>query len=339
MSNLIPDNFVPFLDSLRLKSLTSDANQISCLFPPISAVTALGTHLTKPAVNLYQMTPTEVTLTGFRKKLLQVLRSENHVANEEIVDAILGCVLGAATSGIDRVKFLDDLLSRFSNAEVSHFYILPLNAVMKPMKIEGYVLSEVDIGLLTSRANRAGSDFAKLYATGLKGRLCLQSPIFRHVVIDFIKLGLKHALLAQPSWRDLLLRYFERVARQHFEYMWSHLDRTQMLSTPFGAHILDAQNFRQGFAQFSKRISIYLDFSNSGAGYVVPEATDMEFNEPGPESIAYARYLEHRSNYRISEVGDSELGRTLYTCAGFCQQATRFLESGRNDDAALYATI
>ena len=38
-------------------------------------------------------------------------------------------------------------------------------------------------------------------------------------------------------------------------------------------------------------------------------------------------------------MGDSELGRTLYTCAGFCQQATRFLESGRNDDAALYATI
>ena len=65
-----------------------------------------------------------MTLAGFRKKLLDILRRADHVATDAVADAILGCIVGAASTGTDRLAFLENALSRFRTAEVSHFYIL-----------------------------------------------------------------------------------------------------------------------------------------------------------------------------------------------------------------------
>src|SRR5262249_19269669 len=125
----------------------------------------------------------------------------------------------------------------------------------------------------------------------------------------------------------------------HFEYMWIHLDRTQVLETPFHANFLDVQNFQQEIGRFAQRITIYLEFSRSPSGYVVPEGGTLTLNQPGPDSESFARFQSFREQYRAMGVGDSELGRTILVCAGFCQQAIRFLQAGRTDDAALYATV
>lgn len=339
MSRLIPPSFEPFLHSLSFQPPTREARGIAYLWGDGQAKTEYGDSFLKKGVALYQAEPTEVTAAGFRKKLLHILRDAKHVASEAVVDAILGCAIKAASSGQERAAFLEDLLQRFAPAEASHFFVLPTSATTEPMTVDGYTLGAVNLPVLISRSNRAQSNFAQLYGRQLEGRFTLQSPEFRHVVIDLLKPSSELGLLNNKAWRDLLLNYFERISRQHFEFMWTHLNRTQVLASPFGANLLDVHNLRSELGKFAHRITIYLAFSRAGAGYVVPEEGSITINQPGPDSEAYTRFVDHRATYRLSDVGDSELGRTLFECSGFCQQANRFLESGRADDAALYATI
>ncbi|MFC1871023.1 hypothetical protein ACFLYF_01280 [Chloroflexota bacterium] len=339
MSHRLPEMFIPFLDSLGFKSDGIDTPLVQ-LWQDKPSVTASGNEDTIPAVHLYQRSETQVTIVGFRQKLLQWLREANHVANEAVVDAILGCVIGAASSGSERAAFLENALAQFRKAEVSHFFVLPNKAIAKPMDFDGYCLGEINLPVLASRCRRAGSDFAQLYGEKLSGRFALQTPDFKHVVIDFLKLGYDSKLTRYNSpWRDLLLHYFEQISRQHFEFMWGHLNRTQVLCAPFNANCLDVENMRSEMGRFAQRITIYLEFSRAPSGYVVPEGGGLILNQPGPDSESFKRFLAHRQTYRLFQVGDSELGRIIHSCAGFCQQAIRFLESGRYDDAALYATI
>ena len=339
MSNLLPDNFVPFLDTLSLKPFATNAVPLVELCPTNRAQTPSGTWFNKPAIAVYQRESTTVTSSGFRQKLLKLLHEGNHVATAGVADAILGCSVSVALSGADRAIFLEEVLSQMRTAEVSHFFIIPAPAIKDTLNIDGYHLGKIDLPVLTSRCNRAGSDYAQHYAKQHEGRIALQSPDFRHTVIDFLKPIADRGLTTNTSVLHLLLNYFEQVSRLHFEFMWTHLERTQVLSNPFGANILDVQQIRNVTGQFAQRVTIYLDFSRSKSGYVVPEQNGVTVGQQGPESDSYARFFEHRKSYRLAEVGESELGRTIYACAGFCQQANRFLESGRADDAALYATI
>jgi len=339
MNNKLPEAFIAFLDSLTFKAENEYA-QVTELWAERPSVKASGERFFKPAVRLHQKSPTQMSLTGFRQKILQLLREANHVASEPVADAVLGCIIGAASTGAERAKCLEDALARFHKAEVSHYFVLPNSAIAKPVNFEGYRLGEIDLAVLTSRSNRARSDFAQLYGQELKGRFTLQSPCFRHVVIDFLKLGYDSGLFAESQvWRGLLLNYFERISRQHFEYMWDHLERTQVLCAPFGADFLDVQNIKGDLGKFANRITIYLECSRVPGGYVVPEVGGVTLNQPGPDSESFSRYLAHCKMYHLAEIGDSELGRASLVCANFCQQAKRFLENQRPDDAALYATI
>jgi len=335
----LTDSFVPFLDSLTFKQVSPDSTPLAVIAPLEPSITASGSQFIKPPVLLYQNQETEVTIHGFRKKFLAILRNANHVATDSIADAILACIVGACQTGTDRLKFLGELVTRFPKAEVSHFLVLPHPALGDSLRFEGYCLGGIEMPVLRSRCRRAQSDYADLYGDQLDGRLCLKSPDFHHVVIDFLRPMLQQSLVQNAFWRELLLNYFELVSRQHFEFMWAHLDRTQVLSRPFGAAIVDVNNLRHDLGRLCDKVTIYLDFSKVEAGYVVPEMQGSTAVQIGSASRATSIYNSHRTTYRLDEVGDSELGRTLYACAGFWQQAIRLLEAGRYDDAALYATI
>jgi len=338
MSHQLPETFIPFLDSLDF-SANGTGTPLVQLWPEKIATNASGYESTVPAVNLYQRFKTQVTISGFRQKFLNWLREEKHVANEAVVDAILGCAVGASSSGLKRGAFLESAMALFREAEVSHFFVFPNKAITKPIYFDGYSLGEINISVLSSRCERARSDYAKLYTKQLSGRFALQSPDFKHIVIDFGTLSKDYNIYSSSTWQNLILNYFEQIARQHFEFMWWHLNQTQVLSAPFNVNFVDVENLRSFMGRFAQSITIYLDFSQIPGGYVLPEGNDLILNQPGPDSESFTRFNEHRKKYRLFEIGDSELGRTIHTCAGFCQQAVRFLESGHDDDAALYATI
>jgi hypothetical protein len=300
MTGLLPQVFVSFLDSLSFESKEGGSELVE-LWPEITGVTQIGdfvterpeyleilgiekasvtagsNFVTKRAERLYQRGATEVTLAGFRKKLLEILRRANHVATDAVADAILGCVVGAASTGTKRAAFLEDPLTRFRNAEVSHF--------------------------------------------------------------DFLKLAHGWGRLREkPRCYQLLLNYFSRISRLHFESMWMHLNRTQVLGDPFNASLFDVQALKS--EPSVQRVTIYLDFSQTNEGCVLPEGDPgLILDEAGPDSVPFKRFLQHRNTFRLSEVGDSELGRILFTCGDFCQRAIRFIEAQHSDDAALYATI
>ena len=89
-------------------------------------------------------------------------------------------------------------------SEVSHFFVLPNKAITKPMDFDGYCLGEINLPVLASCCRRAGSDYAQLYAEKLRGRFALQTPDFKHVVIDFLKLDYDSKLtIYRNLWRDL----------------------------------------------------------------------------------------------------------------------------------------
>jgi hypothetical protein len=336
MNARLPPPFTEFLDSLSFDA-TQDGNPLVELAPATLSVTADGDQFTKPPLLLYQKAPTEVSLSGFRKKLLEFLRGAAHVATENIADAILGFSVGAAPTGNERAVFLESALTQFRTVKVSHFLVLPNKAIGAPVHFDGYHLGEINLDVLKSRCRRAESNYAELYGDQLRGRLALQSPEFEHVVFDFSKVAYSSRLLGNAFWRELLLSYFTFVSRLHFEFMWTHLDRTQVLCTPFDANFLDVQSVRNELGKFSQRVTIYLGFSRGG--YVLPEGGGVVVNQPGPASESFQRFLGHRRTYHLAEVGDSELGRTLLACGGLCQQALRFLQMERPEDAALYATI
>ena len=339
MNTRLPESFHPFFDSLTFTPPSSDAHPVAILRKDTPSVMADGREFISNRISLYQHEATQVSIVGFRQKLLHILREAKHVATESVADAILGCVVKAASSGKDRATFLEDFLTGFRTVEVSHFYVLPNMACTEPLRIEGYTIGALNVPVLASRCNRAHSDFAQLYSSKLAGHVTLQSPEFRHVVLDFVKVHMERGRSSERVWLNLLLNYFERTSRLHFDFMWSHLERTQVLAAPFGAEILDVQNLRVEIGEFAQRVTIYLGFSREEIGYVVPEGGALTLNQPGPDSEAFKRFTDHRASYRVSEIGDSELGRTLFACAGFCQEAIRFLRSDRPDDAALYATI
>lgn len=339
MKSTFSEEFILFLDSLTFEAAEIASPPVARISPNPPVFTESDTCLAKLDFPLYQTTSTTLTIQGFRKKMLSILRNANHVATEAIVDAILGCVVGACVAGAERMKFLEELLSHFHSADVSHFLILPHTSEAGIVRFEGYRFGEADLDALRSRCKHAKSDFAELYGERIEGLLCLMSPVFQHVAIDFYGLMIVRELNTSDLWQDLLQIYFILLARQHFEHMWAHLDRTQVLSLPFNACVLDVHDLRNNIGQYGWKVSIYLNFSTSGAGYVLNEKQTYISHQAGPESLGFLRYKSHRAAYRLNEVGDSELGRTLHSCAGFCQQATRFLEASRIDDAALYATI
>ena len=339
MSIHFPEVFHEFLDSLAFSPHCSDAQPIASLWKDTPCTTHNGTDGIKRSVSIYQAQTTKLTIIAFRQKIVSILREQAHVATDSVADAILGLTVKAATNGKERADYLGAFLKALKCVDVSHFIVLPAKAGNKPLTFDGYTLGSLNTSVLVSRCNRAGSDYAELYSNGLTGQFTIQSPEFKHVVHDYSHEAANLSNVSGVVWENLRLNYFERISRLHCEFMYSDLDRKQSLGATFGAHMLDVPNIRSSVGRFAESITIYLGFAGKGVGYVVPERGTVTVVQPGPESEAFKQFTEHREKYRLSEIGDSELGRTLFACAGFCQQAVRFLEAERPNDAALYATV
>lgn len=338
MTFQLPEAFLPFLDSLTLEPRSANQAPIVTVCPKRSASTASGEQFTKPALALFQSEPTAVTLVGFRSKIVQRLREINHIASDELADAVLCLAVGAANTGSARARELSDLLAQSALCEVSHFLAFPHEAIKQQIRFDGYTLGPIAMPVLQSRCSRAHSDFYELYAKNIAGRFCIQSPDFRHAVISLIKIR-QSGLLDGARGRDIVLNYFERLSRRHFDYMWEHLNRTQVLSAPFDSELIGVESFRRMASMLAWRITIYLDPTHRDLGYVVPENTAINLNQIDSADERVKQFYDHRTTYHLEEIGDSELGRALLEAALFCQQAIQFLESGRANDAALYATI
>jgi hypothetical protein len=339
MSSFIPDAFIPFLNALTFTRPNAESPPLVCLWRDTPVVNADGGEHNIKACHLYLREETKVSLASVRQKMIHQLRENNHAATEQIADAFLGCIVAAVEGGDKRSAFWADTLQHFERSNVSHFFVMPNAAITRPITFDGYSLGPINIDILKSRCHRAGSDYAMLYASRLAGRLTLQSPEFIHTVADFIKPLMSRGLVVNENLGKFLLHYFECISSNHLEFMWKHLDRTQVLSAAFGAEILDVESFRSDMGRFADRATIYLDISSKRYGYVVPQGGMLILNQPGPDSEAYLRFQNHREAYQLSAISDSELGRVLFECGKFCQQASGFLKSGRADDAALYATI
>lgn len=339
MSSIIPEAFIPLLDALTFTSPSPESRPFIKLWGEGTSVTTDGgKHLIK-AVSLYLTEETKVSAASVRQKILYQLRENNHVATEQIADAFLGCVVAATSGGKNRADFWAECLQNFEKSNVSHFFILYNKAITASLYFDGYSVGPINIDVLKSRCLRATSDYAILHASQLEGRVALQSPELAHTVINFTKLSLDRGFYVHEIWKNALLNYFECISTQHFDFMWAHLDRTQVLSAPFDAEVLNVNSFRNEMGRFANSVTIYVDISSKRYGYVVPRFATATLNQPGPNSEIFNKFQKHRDEYRISEIGESELGRLLFECGKFCQQACAFMEAGRSNDAALYATI
>ena len=335
----IPSGGDEFLGSLTFEKPNPDSKALVRLRGAIDKKDVFGQQSKNPPTDLFQREITKMGLAGLRNIILNALRSADHAASDDIANSILGIAVKSVSSGSQRAAFLSEILNSFRAVETSHFYITPHPLDLGAINMEGFTMSALNIPVLRSRCARAKSNYAQLYSDRHGGLMTLQSPDYSRVVIDVLTPSFETEIMSTSAGRDIILNYFDRIAASHFESMWNELDRIQTLGAPFRANILDVENLRNTYDGMAKRVTIYLGVNGKDIGYVVPVDGCLVMNQPGPDSEAYRRFCAHRETYKLSEVGDSELGRVLFAVGGFCQQAVRLFESGRLNDAALYATI
>jgi hypothetical protein len=338
-----PKCFEEFLESLSFSSSESSKEYLIELWNKIDRTQPSGIGDTLGAARLYQLDRCELSLESFRQAVTDSLKKANHVANDLLADALLGCVVHAHKTGANRLACLESALRSIQDADVSHYFLLPQPCPDDPIEFDGYRFGELNLEVFGYRCSKAGSNYFELYGDSHKGSYALQSPIFRHSVVDFSIFGIQQ-ILSDYRFRDLMLHYFERVATIHRSLMWDDLSGRQLLAIPFNQQALDVSEYREAFLHHaSGQISIYWStMRDNKAGYVVPTVERKTYS--GINSKSLERFIQHRTQYAHMDIldsvtGNSELGRAIRDCARFCGEGQSFLALGRTDDAALYAII
>ena len=332
---VLSPTFTDFLESLSIVSSKNDEKPILEI-PAKKCRESNGFEYTEPSVKIFSKSEGGHTISGFRNKLQAILFENDHVCSNEVIDAILAITVASKTSGVDRFEFLDECIKCIELTDVSHFLILPVLSNGCELKFSGYSLGSLEDNILKSRCIRTGSDYYDRYGKMLKGKFALRSPEFKCRVVNFSKIGINSRLSQSQQWNILVLNYFELISKVHLEDMWANLENTQIFNSPFETHIIDPVNLRNNAFKLSETISIYL-FDN--LGYVVPESKGIILNQIDSKDDAAIRYFEHKKQYQIDKITDSEIGRALNDCARFCDESGRFLKLGRENEASLYAVI
>jgi hypothetical protein len=333
---VFPDVFKEFFDSLALDWGQAPARKF--LEKPVVSLSSGsgsrlpdGTLVSQRPMRIFQTAKTRTSYASYSKKARELLNKKNHPASDDITDALLCACVMAAPDGAARRDFLHECLAKIRPVSVCHYFVSNINPGIPEASFFKYQIGELNSGRLASRCSRASSDFARLYGKQLAGRYALESPSFERSFVDFFDITKRRdSLRTNPIWSELELLYFEGLAAEHFEMMWSHFDRVQALNCALGRGGIDPAIFREKLSRDAMQVAIYFSVRGPERGYVVPVLRALTLQARVPSSGVAQE---------LPEPQDSELGAAIVECAALLQQATRFLSANRFADAALYATI
>lgn len=328
-----PEVFTGFFQSLKLDwSGNSLENAIVSLSSGPGQRLPDGTKIPQRPMCIVQAEATSPGYSSFRKKARELLNKKGHPTSDHITDALLCATVFAESDGEKRRNFLNSCIAKIRPVHVSHFFVTRVVPDIDRCSFFGYQIGPIHFERFASRCGRIGTDFVRLYGKEIEGRLALESPEFQRNWVDFLDATKNRLSLRLNSvWLELELLYYEGLAREHFEMMWSHFDRVQALRCALGKGGVDPLIFRQRLAQNSHQIAIYLSAHGKERGYIAPVQLGLIMEGKIPSTSTQEE--------KYFQAEDSELGAVIMECSSLLQQAGRFLAANRSDDAALYATI
>ena len=332
-----PEVFDKFFQSLSLdwgqnpSRLSSDRVIVS-LSTGLGSRLADGTQIPQRPIRIFQTSETAPGYSSFCKKARELLNKKGHPTSDHITDALLCAAVFAEPDGEKRRNFLNTCIENIRPVHIYNYYVTDVAPRTDPSCFFGYRIGPVDFVRLSSRCSRTGSDFLRLWGDEVEGKLAIESPEFTRNFVDLLDITKNRLSLRMNAvWLEIELMYFEALATEHFEMMWSDFDRVQALHCALGRPGIDPAIFRQKLSRGTHQISIYLSARGKERGYVVPIQLGFVMQGKIPSTT--------REEEQSLKVKDSELGAAIVECAALLQQATRFLAANRFADAALYATI
>ena len=193
-----------------------------------------------------------------------------------MAESLIACLIALKQGGQERLDLLNSLLTNIRNADVSHFFILPVSQnfnELHELLIRGYRLGNIRDTVIQSRCQRAQSDFWDLYKARHKNSIAFESPEKDRPVIDFLSPGM------DSGWGDIIQRlirnYFTHLSRAYFDQMWEEFQAETRLHAAFGYAGIDVDNLRNELGRFAEQVTIFLRVSEK-AGYVLPERKGMD---------------------------------------------------------------
>ena len=337
---MINEVFIEVLHNLSVRQPEPQSQIVCPLIAPHRRQHPGGAIDQQPALDLWLATPTQGG-PGFEALVRQVatmLKKLNHPSGTQIAEGIIGCVVGIKHAGKDRLDLLNSTLATHGKADVSHFFILPVNQDTKELLIRGYRLGNIRVNVIQSRCQRAQSDFWEIYGARYNNSIAFESPERSRPVIDFLSPGLATGWGA--TIQRLVLNYFTHISRAYFDLMWEEFQEETRVHAAFDCAGIDVENLRSELGRFAQQVTIFLGVTKD-AGYVLPEQKTMEcvLQDDATNLIIRQRFDELTKAYDTDKIGSSEIGRTIKEYAGFVVEAKRLLAMGRPNDASLYAII
>jgi hypothetical protein len=332
----IPEIFSGYLEALSLDGKEGFTHLVRVAEPTRTNAEPSMVH----GVDLYISTGYVggITLKGFTKKIKELLESNNHITEDNIVYLITACVV-YASAGADRLAVFQRVLESIENFTTSHFIFGWEMAEEQRWRAHGYSFGTLNSQVLKSRCRRAGSDFFERYNQQINSRFCIESREFTRRRIDFSRLFIQ-LYVNHTSFEHLVLLYNEALSAIHIEEMWDDLDRTQLVSSVFNKNIFDVESYKSSdYGKNFMAVTVYLNKSQDREGYVVPNAKRQLSFLIIPTRKLLEDHIKLSDELGVSDFEKSEFGRTINTFSEFIRQAIRFSNIQRYNDALLYCMI
>jgi hypothetical protein len=236
---------------------------------------------------------------------------------------------------------LTNLLDNFTTAELKQYQIFVHKSPSdEPVRIGRYVLNTLDANGLARDCIDAGSDYAHLYLSDLRGRLALTRNPEIVKVPDF---GLFYEEMksvsseTQERWHRILLVLFEEMSFRSWDEFWREFDDEQSLLLAAGHPGYPADGLRNH--PFAARVACFLHIGKFDAGFVVPFSGDtLHVLWPYRHLVNDGVAALQRALGQESIV-PSDLPPAVASYSRFLARAKRHEEAGLMDDAFLHHII
>jgi hypothetical protein len=334
--------FCPLIDSFQVSNPehAGDLERLE-IIPEVSC-NELGHAFKLPPFYLWLDSTIMPGLLGLKQRISLWLIENDHPTSDRLVNAVLAVMGAMRQRGCTSSKIVGRLQNAISTGDVSHFFVLPGTlADDGKVSLGGFTLSKLSEEPLKSRCAKAGGDFFLKSYSELRGRLCLQSPVYSRKVINLV------SWLAEINgcdWHSAeyqsVLAYFEALAAMHIKMMWHDFSEKQLVHLALGSPLFP--NVREIEKMLGAQpVTIYLKLPVSdgrNAGYVVPSVQTRTLVFPPLESKAshLAAMSEH---YRLDQLAKAPLHPLLLNVCRSMANASSLAEEARFDESFLASII
>ena len=317
--------------------------QLECVeIAPEVTCNELGSSYKIPSRSLWLDPTIHPGIDRLREQIGLWLAEHDHPASDAIVDALLFVMGVMRQRCMESPKILECIGKSLVDSHASHFFIMP-QALDDDGQISfgGFDLSALNEQALRSRCDRAKSDFFEKYKKQIRGKLCIQSPVYSRKVLNLVSwLAEIQSFGPSNSANQAVLAYFEAVSKMHLKMMWHDFSEKQLIHLGLGSPLfLNVREIEKMLG--AQPVTIYLKLSlpaGREVGFVVPSQQGKSLYLP-PLAVKAAHMEAVSERYRLSSLDQAPLYPLLLNVCRSISNATSLAEEARYDESFIASII